>query len=205
MGRQSWWPEGLSQDKDGYYTFDDSDVDLDRELFDRCCGAVGRIESTALLFDLCFRDWVLGLQLNCESMAGVVAEVWSSSEYPERSMPVEHWVDLFLANEYSHEGKRVNPPTEPVVLYRGCTPEGRLGMSWTSDPDIARTFAFGNLRGRPTGRTYTATVEPEYLLAYLHGSGRNESEFIVDPAGLTTVAEADLERARSVDDTAAPA
>lgn len=72
------------------------------------------------------------------------------------------------------------------MLFRGCDPAARFGMSWTSDVEMARRFAVGDMRGRAAGQVYTATVEPQYLLAYLgEVNGRSESEWVVDPDGLS--------------------
>ncbi|GAS90489.1 hypothetical protein [Mycolicibacterium brisbanense] len=157
---------------------------LARTAFDRTVSRAGRNDGPALLFDLYFGRT---LDLSRSDMAGVVADVWSDAEYPARAFDdPQIWTHLFVANGYSHDGEKADRPTESVVLYRGCTHEGRFGMSWTSDVEMARRFAYGGLRGRAQGQVYTAVVAPEHLLAYIgERSGRGESEYVVDPSGLS--------------------
>lgn len=175
---------GLYQDDLGYRwggTSPCSRADLDL-----CLSRIGRNNGPALLFDFHYGRVV---KLDAPDMAGAVANVWSDAEYPESAYdPPSFWVRLFERNGYSHDGIRVARPTEPVQLYRGCTEEGRFGMSWTSDREVAESFAYDSLRGRPPGTVYTATVAPGSLLAYIDAEiGRSEREYVVNPAGLTGV------------------
>lgn len=180
--REAWWPEGLYQDNRGCYRFGLM-TKLNRPTLDRCAGAIGRNDVPALVFDMYVVDRTL--KLSRRDMAGVVADAWSAAEYPQRGWDVECWLLLFRANGYSHDGQAARQPAEPVTLYRGCDAAARFGMSWTTDLEMARKFAYGGLRGRAVGQVYTAVVEPEHLLAYIGKSGRDESEFVVDPRGLT--------------------
>lgn len=170
--RQSWWVDGLYEDKNGYYGFDGQ---IDAETFSAAKVSVGRNNGPALLFDLYY-----GRSLDLEAHPSVVADAWSASEYPERSMERCLWVKFFRSAGYTHDGQLVGPPTEPITVYRGCTPEGRKGMSWTSDLAIARRFAHGQLRGRPLGHVYALDITPDKLLGYIHETGRNESEYVID-------------------------
>ncbi|KXO88743.1 hypothetical protein AXK56_10520 [Tsukamurella pulmonis] len=154
--------------------------------FDLCLIWVGRNNGPALLFDFHFGGVV---DLRAPDMAGIAASAWCGAEYPERTYdPPSMWVRMFKRNGYTHDGSRAPLPTEPIQLYRGCTEDGRYGMSWTTDCEIARAFAFDGLRGQPAGAVYTATVDPKHLLAYIGPEvGRGESEYVVDPAGLSDV------------------
>lgn len=125
MPSRRWphWPDGLTEDTNGYYRFVG---DLDRTAFDRCLSRVGRTNGPALLFDL----WFGGLyrcsapfDLSQADMAGLVASVWSDSEYPERALGSGQWIEFFRINGYSHDGRAAERPTKPVALYRGCYAE----------------------------------------------------------------------------------
>ena len=104
-------------------------------------------------------------------------------------MPSSSWTRppgtlMFKLNGYCNDG-RAEPPAEPVQLYRGGHDRrGWRGMSWTSDPEVARRFAAGlrhphpDFPHRSVGQVHSATFASEHLLASL--SGRGESEFVVD-------------------------
>jgi hypothetical protein len=53
-------------------------------------------------------------------------------------------------------------------------------MSWTSDLTVARSFAHGQLRGRPLGHVYALDAGPGTVLSYIHEIGRKESEYVID-------------------------
>lgn len=173
---------GIFEDSRGVYR--QIGGSLDRKTFDRCCCRLGRNNAPALLFDLYFGR---SLKLSRREMEGVVAGVWSGAEYPQRCIEDPSlWRTLFAANGYSQDGERADKPAASVVLYRGSTPEGRFGMSWTTDLSVARSFADDGLRGRAQGQVYTAVVAPTHLLAYIGPRiGRDESEYVVDPSGLS--------------------
>jgi hypothetical protein len=58
-------------------------------------------------------------------------------------------------------------------------------MSWTTDETKARWFAERKtwFKTPPTGYVMTATIAPKHVLGIFHE--RNESEIVVNPAGLT--------------------
>jgi hypothetical protein len=174
--RQRWWVDGLYEDENGYYRFDGH---IDAETFCAASVSVGRNNAPALLFDLYY-----GKSLDLAAHPSVVADAWSDPEYPERSVEPDVWVKFFRTAGYTHDGQPATPPTEPVTVYRGCTPEGREGMAWTSDLGVAQRFAHGQLRGRPVGHVYAFDAPPDALLAYIHETGRQESEHVIDNAFL---------------------
>ncbi|SON63397.1 hypothetical protein MSIMFI_04927 [Mycobacterium simulans] len=212
--RWTWpdWPPGLYEDSDGHHHYDRGD--LDRETFDECVRAVGKFNGPALLDDLVSEGT---LDLARPDMAGAVAAIWAADEYAESALSRWRWVELFVANGFHDR------PAEPVRLYRGCVPmfihfdaSGHLvavvavdtfgcpldpygeiveswhttaGMAWTRDLRAARRFA----RKHCGGQGFTATVQPDHLLAAIG------SEYVVDPAGLDDVAPLDL----GIADTAA--
>ncbi|WP_204080985.1 hypothetical protein [Mycobacterium riyadhense] len=133
----------------------------------------------ALLHDLIFADKV---DLTDPNMAGVVGSVWCGAEYPERCLDPYYWTDIFRDNGYINDGVLAERPMTPITLYRGCCSDRKLGMSWTSDLEVARRFAYDGLRGRRAGHVYIFDEACGWdLLAYIGEKiGRNESEYVVD-------------------------
>jgi hypothetical protein len=169
--------DGLYEDENGYYRFDRQ---IDAETFSTASAHLGRNKAPALLFDLYY-----GKSLDLAAHPRVVAGAWSSAEYPERCLePPDIWAELFRTAGYTHDGQPATPPTEPITVYRGCTPDGREGISWTSDLAVARSFAHDQLRGRAVGHVYAFDAPPDALLAYIHETGRQESEYVIDNAFL---------------------
>lgn len=161
---------------EGYYT---ANRPVTFEEYETAARRLGRNARAALLYDL-WRDEKLDLTTYPES----VAAAWTRAEYPERLIDSSGWVDLFDEAGYTNDGSPAQRPEQAFTLYRGGSVEeagGRgFGMSWTMDLTVAKSFAFGRLRGRPRGVVYTAEVLPCGLLAFIHKSGRNEAEYVVD-------------------------
>lgn len=144
---------------------------------------VGRNDAPALLFHL---DWEV--ELSADLTAWAVPHAWCMVEWPTRALEAEVWQDLFERAGFTIDGVVAPRPTEPLTLYRGADHDHRLGWSWTENVDRARWFA--DRPQHPTrGKVWTATVMPWALLAYIHESGRSESEWVVDPDGIFDVAE----------------
>jgi len=168
--------DGLYQDENGYYGFDGEDA----ETFSAAHGHVGRNNGPALLFDLTYNG-----VLDVEQHPGVVAETWTMAEFSAgKLLDTAEWVELFETAGYTHNGQPSPRPKQPVTLYRGCAPERRFGMSWTTHVDRARWFADRNL-GHGTGNVYVYQAEPFALLAFIDESGRGEAEYVIDPAYLS--------------------
>lgn len=176
--RQRWWVPGLDQDENGYFRFSGQ---IDSETFSLATARLGRNKAPALLFDLYY-----GGSLDLATHPGVVADAWSSAEHPERCFEPDGWiwVEFFRTAGYTHDGQPATPPADPIAVYRGCTPEGRTGMSWTSDLAMARRFAHDGMRRRAVGHVYAFDAPPEALLAYIQETGREESEYVIDSAFL---------------------
>lgn len=78
------------------------------------------------------------------------------------------------------------PDTIPV-LYRGATPEGRDGMSWTDSVSFALHYAWD-----AGGQVFVCDFEPSDFLArvritYENDPGRTNYEWIMRPNGRTTL------------------
>lgn len=147
---------------------------------------VGRNNEPALLHDLYWSKLIPdGL------LPAVVSSAWTAAEYPRRLLSASMWVHLFREAGFTVDGKPAAAPSEPWTLYRGATTKHKC-MAWTTSLEIAETFAYGGLRGRRRGRVYTATVQPEHVLAVI--GEREEHEVVVDPAGLVNMQVFDSRR-----------
>ncbi|WP_431959899.1 hypothetical protein [Mycobacterium sp. smrl_JER01] len=172
--RMSWWLPGLYRDEAGYYRYDGT---MDAETFSQARASLGRNEGPALLYDLYPQS------IDVADHPEVVTEVWCMAEFPASLLDPDDWVSLFEEVGYTEDGKPAPRPRNPVTVYRGCSPERRFGMSWTTDIERARWFAQRDL-GQGAGQLYEATIPPGCLLAYIHESHRLEAEFVVDPIAL---------------------
>lgn len=115
----------------------------------------------------------------------LVEHAWTHPEFPVVDIEAQAgWIDVFEYVGYlSDDGSE--QPTEPITLYRGGSANfgGTEGLSWTSDPEKARWFAY---RFGTAGRAvWVATVEPDQVLARF--GRRNESEYVIDPLRLEPV------------------
>ncbi|MBN9753878.1 hypothetical protein DMP14_00030 [Pseudonocardia sp. Ae707_Ps2] len=88
---------------------------------------------------------------------------------------VEHAGYFCWGREGRRPGRR---PRRRHRLFRGAVPQRRQGMSWTTNPAIARWFAEHRQVPAEIGleRVWVAVVEPSRVLGYLH----HEREFLVD-------------------------
>lgn len=155
---------------------------VDRECYDGLAGDVGIVHCSKLLRDLNDSGQ---LDLADPTMNGVVAAAWASGEPGSAScIGYGEWQKLFRLNGFTYLGVPSSRPTEPVRVYRGCTPEHRFGMSWSIEVAVARSFATEGMSSRPPGVVYVAHVQPEHLLAFIE-EGHEEHEWVVDPAGLS--------------------
>jgi hypothetical protein len=167
--REPFWVDGLYLDAYGFYGFDG---EMDSKTFSTAGGHVGHNNMPALLFDLVQRG-----VLRIEQHPAVVVEAWMMAEFPVSNVHPEFWVDWFETAGYTHNGHPSPRPKAPVTLYRGCVPEHRFGMSWTTDLDRALWFALGH----GEGRVYVYQADPAALLAFIGEWGRHEAEYVVDP------------------------
>jgi hypothetical protein len=149
---------------------------MDADTFLSAACDIGRNDGPALLFDLFFNGVI-----DISKHPSVVAEIWSNAEFPANNIEPGTWVELFDEAGYTHDGQPAALPAESVVLYRGCHPDRRLGMSWTADPSRAQWFAERNL-GKGVGDVYAHRADPGGLLAYIDTAcGRGEAEYVINP------------------------
>lgn len=89
------------------------------------------------------------------------------------------------------------PPTEPMRVYRGATPAGVLGFSWTPRRDQAAVFACSAQREHGEGVMVETTVRSHQILGVLF-QGQMALEVIINPltlhhANLLTISADDQE------------
>jgi hypothetical protein len=72
---------------------------------------------------------------------------------------------------------------ETVAVYRGCSRSRIRGLAWTTDQDVASGFARGH-RGIPVPEPVIATGLISKSDIFFVAAERNESEVVIDPAGL---------------------
>lgn len=130
-------------------------------------------------------------------LADVLKNCWTYQEFPnwtERGRSLLTIKKLFrLSKKYimnSDELKTYNSLPNKVTIYRGQTYEGKYynALSWTLSYDKALWFA---KRFSSNGHLYKATIEKEYIYAYLNDRG--EQEVIVDYTRLEAITEIDYE------------
>jgi hypothetical protein len=158
---------------------------------------VGRNDAPALLWDAYLEG-----KISPDIVTAMVGPAWSGAEYPEQTIDRNCWLFLFWTAGYTEtdatgRGRPAELPREPVVLWRGCLPEQRRGMSWTSDRGMAEKFAWNGLRGRPAGRLYTCRAHRS-LLARIDGPmDLGEAEYVINPARVRVSEVVDPEHRRS--------
>lgn len=157
------WTDGLLTDPDVSSFFFESGT-VDRPCFDKLARDVGIVHCSKLVRDLTAAGQ---LDLADPTMSGIVAQAWASGEPGSAScIGYDRWRELFLLNGFTYLGQPARRPREPVTVYRGCSPEHRFGMAWSTEVRVARRFATEGMSGRsPHGMVYVACVEPDYLLA----------------------------------------
>jgi hypothetical protein len=167
---------GVYMDDRGYYRYDGV---IDAKTFVRAGCRVGRNNEPALLHDLYY-----GGSLDLQRNPGLVADAWSSAEFPTKNLEPRTWEELFDSAGYTHDGQRASRPTEPITLYRGCHHERRFGPSWTCNFNTALWFANRDL-GDGRGNVYVHHAQPRELLAYIGPEvGRGEDEYVLNPSHL---------------------
>lgn len=116
--------------------------------------------------------------------AAAVANAWHLAEAPETEYGIDFWASHFSWAGFRHDGEQADRPDSPLTLYRGAASGRERRMSWTDDLDTARWFAARVVDDGGSGLVIRARVQPWRLLAYIHESGRNESEWVIDPRRL---------------------
>lgn len=148
----------------------------------------GRVDAPATLFDL----WTCTDEIAAADAPYLACYAWSVAEYPSDALNLDAWGSLFGGVPYGEDGRRtltrdgepIPVPDRRVRLYRGAPADKRAGMSWTTSPAVAASFAGDGMRGRPAGVVWTVEAAPWRLLANIVDMRPGEDEWVLDPAGL---------------------
>ncbi|RZS58974.1 hypothetical protein EV141_0187 [Microcella putealis] len=122
---------------------------------------------------------------------------WNETQQsPEMRDGRDHWVTQFnrigpfLANAPGDGTITLvpHPNPHPPALYRGATPDRADGLSWTSDLEVARTYA------QWRGTTNVYTCQPAYVYGAITwgpdgGLGRAYVEWVVEPVNIRPLAD----------------
>lgn len=111
-----------------------------------------------------------------------VGHAWCGSDRPEDVLGSRRWMSLFRRAGYAIDGELATRPPEPLRLYRGATERTAHRMAWTADVKVAERFASDRWQFGSAGRVFTALVNPVRLLCLIND--RDESEYVINPAGL---------------------
>jgi hypothetical protein len=146
----------------------------------------GRVYGPSILFDAWF-----GNEISRETLTATIGDVWSAAEYPQDALPAFAWIAMFEIACYTVDGNPAELPTAPVRLYRGSPYSRRRRWAWTSDLEVAKRFATGQIRGREQGQVYVVEAPPKSLLC--QNNDRKEGEYVVNTRGLKIKPYAELE------------
>lgn len=115
-------------------------------------------------------------------LAGAMCDLWRYS-YPA-GPDRDGWIEMFRKAGYTSNGKPASAPRNPCAVYRAAWDDerdGRHGLSWTPDYELARDF-YGRWSKRQgqTRPVWTVEAPPDRLLCWI-GCSR---EYLIDAAGL---------------------
>ncbi len=146
----------------------------DPDAVDEYLGWVGSHERLAPILTL----WRNGA-LPQPTLNRILAEWWSSAGYPSETT-TRTIVRVVAEAGFVTDRAGVERPAAPLTVYRGGSLFPPRGVCWTTDPVIARFFAY---RFGTVGRAvFTAMVPPHGVLGLFFE--RNESEVLVNPLSL---------------------
>jgi hypothetical protein len=122
-------------------------------------------------------------ELDRETLCAALPDAWRYK--PDNcSVPFELWREMFLAADFTVDGRRSRRPRWPVRLFRGATLENRARLSWTTSLSQANYFAtYRQDQQRPQAQVWSTIAPPQYLLARYPAEG--EGEYVVDAYHLT--------------------
>jgi hypothetical protein len=120
--------------------------------------------------ELLYWFWRQG-RLSADTLRRVLLDMWRNADFPVGpGCPAKAWREMFKAAGFLSD--TITKPTRQRVLYRGCTPEGRRGMSWTTERWVAEKFAdywFERGQAQKPGHVYKTVAGPRDVLAAIYG------------------------------------
>jgi len=147
-----------------------------RKTWDELSARAGRNDMPGILAEA-----ILSESLSHVELAKGIASTWVLCEWPARAIEIHVWEYIFTmvcdGGYYLNDDGDVKSHEdlpEELILYRGCLPEFKEGMSWTTDKERAVWFAHRLDHGNNIGHLYTCTIPPHIVLAKFDGRGENE-------------------------------
>lgn len=146
-------------------------------------------------------DWVVKQyhagKIDLETLSEWICLLWRGAD-PDDTR--EDFIDLWNEVHAYRNGNIIYDEEEPkelpeeVTLYRGqLSPNDPIGLSWSTNKEIATKFAKGAaIRVLTDGFLGTTKVHRKDIIAYI--TGRNEFEAIVDPNNVGTISWEYVER-----------
>lgn len=131
---------------------------------------------------------------------------WICSEFPS-VFAKDEWLETFKEVGFFTWGLKeedIEFPEDYIVLYRGCIPEYKDGMSWSDD---VRTALFFQIRGNESNKKniYKATVPKNAVLGIIKEGGswpfqHVYKEYVVDCRQVDSIEEYDDSLFRTIAD-----
>jgi hypothetical protein len=130
---------------------------------DAALNATSGNDRPALLFAFWRRQ-----RLKTQHLRRILLDVWRYTDFPCRPWcPASAWLAMFQKTGFLSDG---TPRPKRTTLYRGCTPIGRRGMSWSTELWSAEKFAdhwYDRNQAKRPGNVYKARVRPRHILAVM--------------------------------------
>lgn len=120
--------------------------------------------------------WQTG-QITTDELSKVLWRAWRWQIDHTTDPHQDVWREMFQAVGYQHDGRPAQRPMLARRLYRGAPVDKARGLSWTTNPGVARHFLTRHYEN-PT--VWTTVAAPWRFLAF----GSNESEYVLNTDGL---------------------
>lgn len=124
--------------------------------------------------------WESG-RLPLEYLEAMLWPVWVGQPDHRTAPSKQQWEAMFRAVGYQEDGQPARRPWLPRRLYRGASGDRRYGLSWTTNPSVARHFL---TRHDDSARVWTCVCHPSRILASGRRGRDSEGEFVLDTTGL---------------------
>ncbi|WP_280466535.1 hypothetical protein [Nocardia cyriacigeorgica] len=112
-----------------------------------------------------------------ESLAEAIDISWHGP-FPTTDLGPAEWSEMYRK---ARSFLRIETPPGDGDLYRGCNPEFKLGMSWTSDFRVAEKYARTHAIRTGEGQVYSTPMITRHDVL---GFYDDKQEFVLDPRGL---------------------
>lgn len=134
-------------------------------------------------------QWSQGGRLSPDELNWLLARWWQkrfASAMDRQQLVAMFQMAGFVSDRNAHDRHApaispVDPPTQPMEVFRGAATNQPLGFSWTTNFDVAAFFACRNSRGSgdiPTA-VFRTMAQPSSILGLIDLN--EESEVIVNP------------------------